>query len=189
MATARNATRQQERSRQLTERLDLAREIHERVLPRLFGVSLALSASQPLGDEERKRCRVEMQEAIGELRRALERPLAPLVRDTGTTLVEELERLPGALAIPVQIDWPPWLAARSGSEHCAEDRPRTPRRARGPVPGGGVRGRRVRVDPSGLALHAGAADLGRRADVAGGRPAPRGPLAHGRWQRHPSPAL
>ncbi len=123
---------------------------------------------------------VAMQEAIGELRRALERPLAPLVRDTGTTLAEELERLPGALAIPVQIDWPPWLAARSGSEHCADDRPRTPRRARGPVPGGGARGRADvcesirRASPS---LHAGAADLGRRADVAGGGPR-RGGLWH-----------
>ena len=58
VATARNATRQQERSRRLGERLDLAREIHERVLQRLFGVSLALSAEQPLEPAERERCRV-----------------------------------------------------------------------------------------------------------------------------------
>src|SRR5947209_8071604 len=56
VATARHATRQQERSRHLAERLGLAREIHERVLQRLFGVSLALSASQPLSAEERDRC-------------------------------------------------------------------------------------------------------------------------------------
>jgi GAF domain-containing protein len=42
VATARNATRQQERARRLGERIDLAREIHERVLQRLFGVGLAL---------------------------------------------------------------------------------------------------------------------------------------------------
>src|SRR5438105_8742192 len=69
VATARNATRQQERARRLSERLDLAREIHERVLQRLFGVSLALSAEQPLDPAERERCRTEMQEALADLRR------------------------------------------------------------------------------------------------------------------------
>jgi signal transduction histidine kinase len=98
VATARNATRQQERARRLSERIDLAREIHERVLQRLFGVSLALSASTPLGDEERERCRVEMQEALSDLRRALERPLAPVPAETGTTLAAELERVEGMLA-------------------------------------------------------------------------------------------
>ena len=48
VAAARNVTRQQERTRRLGERLDLAREIHESVLQRLFGVSLALGAEQPL---------------------------------------------------------------------------------------------------------------------------------------------
>ena len=47
---------------------------------------------------------VEIQEAIGELRRALERPLAPLPRETGTTLAEELERLRGEPGIPVRVD-------------------------------------------------------------------------------------
>jgi signal transduction histidine kinase len=98
VATARNATRQQERARQLSDRIDLAREIHERVLQRLFGVSLALSASTPLGDEQRDRCRVEMQEALSELRRALERPLAPEPAETGTTLAAELERVAGSLS-------------------------------------------------------------------------------------------
>jgi signal transduction histidine kinase len=106
VATARNATRQQERSRRLGERLGLAREIHERVLQRLFGVSLALSAEKPLSSEERERCRIEMQEAIGELRRALERPLAPIPLETGTTLAEELERVRGVQAAPVGVVWP-----------------------------------------------------------------------------------
>jgi signal transduction histidine kinase len=97
VATARNATRQQERARRLGERIDLAREIHERVLQRLFGVSLALSASTPLSDEERERCRVEMQQALSDLRRALERPLAPVPAETGTTLAAELERAESSL--------------------------------------------------------------------------------------------
>jgi signal transduction histidine kinase len=106
VATARNATRQQERARHLGERLGLAREIHERVLQRLFGVSLALSAEQPLGAAERERCRVEMQEAIGDLRRALERPLAPLPLETGTTLADELDRLQASETTRVEVHWP-----------------------------------------------------------------------------------
>jgi nitrate/nitrite-specific signal transduction histidine kinase len=106
VATARNATRQQERTRRLGERLDLAREIHERVMQRLFGVSLALSAETPLDHAERERCRVEMQEALSDLRRALERPLAPLPPETGTTLAAEVERLQAAPGPPVTVDWP-----------------------------------------------------------------------------------
>jgi nitrate/nitrite-specific signal transduction histidine kinase len=110
VATARNATRQQERARQLSERIDLAREIHERVLQRLFGVSLALSASTPLADDERERCRVEMQEALSDLRRALEKPLAPVPADLGThpptTLAAELERVAGSLpGQELRVSW------------------------------------------------------------------------------------
>jgi signal transduction histidine kinase len=106
VATARNATRQQERTRRLGERLELAREIHERVLQRLFGVSLALTAEAPLDPAQRERCRVEMQEAIGDLRRALERPLAPLPQETGTTLAAELERIAAIGRLPLELDWP-----------------------------------------------------------------------------------
>lgn len=105
VATARRATRQQERSQRLSERLALAREIHEQVIQRLFGVSLALSATQSLTGEGRERCRAETQTAIGELRRALDRPLAPTVRETGTTLAEELDRLRGALGTPMLVHW------------------------------------------------------------------------------------
>jgi signal transduction histidine kinase len=107
VATARNATRQQERTRHLGERLDLAREIHERVMQRLFGVSLALSAEPPLEAAERERCRVELQQALSDLRRALERPLAPLPPETGTTLAAEIERLRGTPGPPVEVRWPP----------------------------------------------------------------------------------
>ncbi|MGO9904063.1 MAG: GAF domain-containing sensor histidine kinase [Solirubrobacteraceae bacterium] len=109
VATARIATTQQEQSRRLGERLGLAREIHERVLQRLFGVSLALSAEQALDARERERCRTELQEAIRDLRAALERPLAPLRDDTGATLAEELERLQLAQSLPLHVSWPPEL--------------------------------------------------------------------------------
>ena len=105
VATARNATRQQERNRRLGERLELAREIHERVMQRLFGVSLALSAEKPLDGEERERCLAEMKEALSDLRRALERPLAPVPHETGTTLAAELSRLAEAPGPRVEVGW------------------------------------------------------------------------------------
>jgi signal transduction histidine kinase len=106
VATARNATRQQERNRRLGERLELAREVHERVLQRLFGVSLALGATKELDRDERERCRVEMQEALSDLRRALERPLAPLPPETASSLSAELERLRRSRAAVFNVDWP-----------------------------------------------------------------------------------
>ena len=105
VAAARNVTRSQERMRRLGERLDLAREIHESVLQRLFGVSLVLGAEQPLDRAERERCRIEMQEALADLRRALERPLAPLAPETGTTLGAELERVRKSPGVVVEVDW------------------------------------------------------------------------------------
>ena len=45
---ARIATRNQELAKQLQERIDLAREIHDGVIQRLFGVSMAFSADQEL---------------------------------------------------------------------------------------------------------------------------------------------
>ena len=52
-ASARIATRQQERARRLHERIELAREVHERVMHRLFGVSLVLSSEVALKPADR----------------------------------------------------------------------------------------------------------------------------------------
>jgi signal transduction histidine kinase len=105
VAAARNVTRQQERTRRLSDRLELAREVHERVLQRLFGVSLALSAEQPLDKAQRERCLVEMRGALRDLRRARERPLAALPPETGTTLAQELERVRRSPGMAVEVDW------------------------------------------------------------------------------------
>jgi signal transduction histidine kinase len=120
VATARNATRQQERSRRLGERLELAREIHERVMQRLFGVSLALSAEKALDRDERERCLVEMQEALSDLRSALERPLAPVSSDTGTTLAAEVARLVQTPGPKVQVVWPDEVAVPAEVEALAQ---------------------------------------------------------------------
>jgi signal transduction histidine kinase len=92
-AAARNATREHELAKRLSERIDFARDLHEVVVQRLFGVSLALSQPGPLSAEHRERAREEIQAALGELRSALQRPLASTSRATATTLHDELDRL------------------------------------------------------------------------------------------------
>jgi len=90
---ARIATRQSEKARQLEQRIDLAREIHDRVIQRLFGVSMALGSPDPLDGEAKRRVADEVQEALSDLRSAIQRPLGRESRYTETTLVEEVERL------------------------------------------------------------------------------------------------
>ena len=106
-ASARIATRQQDRAQRLAERIDLARRIHERAMQRIFGVSLALGSDQELTPEERARCRGEAQAALAELRTAIARPLAPVPRRTEATLREELDRLSHRYRdLAVEVSWP-----------------------------------------------------------------------------------
>jgi signal transduction histidine kinase len=92
-AMARVATRQHERAVALEARIDLAREVHEGVVQRLFGVSLALSGDQPFDEQTRRRCAEEVQAALSDLRVAMQRPLGRVVAATSTTLAEEVARL------------------------------------------------------------------------------------------------
>ena len=92
-AVSRIATSQAEKAQALEQRINLAREVHERVVQRLFGVSLALSADRSLSDEERLRCAAEVQAALTDLRTAVQRPLGRSARPTRTTLAKELTRL------------------------------------------------------------------------------------------------
>ncbi len=68
----------------------------------------------------RERCRIEMQEAIGDLRRALERPLAPLPPETGTTLADELARVSAAPGPPIEVRWPEGLTVPADLEPLAQ---------------------------------------------------------------------
>src|SRR5919197_2051216 len=90
---ARLATNQQARARQLQERIDLAREVHEGVIQRLFGVQLVFSSQAELSPEARERIAAELQAALFDLRRALQRPLGRIAPDTHATLLEEVARL------------------------------------------------------------------------------------------------
>jgi len=92
-AVVRIFSAQNENARQLEQRIDLAREIHEGVIQRLFGVSMALDGDGELPAAARVRCAVETQAALSELRAALQRPLGRAPRATGTTLIAEVQRL------------------------------------------------------------------------------------------------
>jgi signal transduction histidine kinase len=90
---ARMAANQQMESRQLQERIDLARDVHEGVIQRLFGVQLALASGRELSPQARERIGAELQAALGDLRAALQRPLGRSAPETQTTLLDEVRRL------------------------------------------------------------------------------------------------
>lgn len=92
-AAARHATHEHELARRLGERIDLARDLHEVVVQRLFGVSLALSGTGDLGATHRERAHAEIGLALGELREALQRTLTTTSRATEGDLRDELGRL------------------------------------------------------------------------------------------------
>ena len=92
-AATRMATREHERSRVLAERIDLAREVHDHAIQRLFGVALALAGEGELPDEDRARCAEEVERALAELRDAVQRPLAREGRPDNPGFEDELGRL------------------------------------------------------------------------------------------------
>jgi signal transduction histidine kinase len=95
-AVSRTVATQSAQARELRQRIDLARDIHEGVIQRLFGVSMALDGEGDLPAEARGRCAAETQSALHELRTALQRPLARAPRATRTTLIAEVRRLGAA---------------------------------------------------------------------------------------------
>ncbi len=92
-SVARNVATQVETGRQLRQRIDLAREVHEGVIQRLFGISMVLDGAGDLPHEVRARAASEIQAALGELREAIQRPLGRKSRATRTTFAAELKRL------------------------------------------------------------------------------------------------
>jgi signal transduction histidine kinase len=98
---------QAETARQLEHRIDLARDIHEGVIQRLFGVSMALDGGGDLPEAARSRCAREVQIALSDLRAALKRPLGRAPRQTKTTLCAEVQRFARAypeLGISLRMD-------------------------------------------------------------------------------------
>ena len=119
-AAARIATFEGERARELQHRIDMAREVHDGVVQRLFGVSLALDFDGDFPAEARRRAAAEIQLALGELKSLMQQPLGRTARPTPTTLAEELERLarsdtPPRIEATSPVDVPPELEALAQS--------------------------------------------------------------------------
>jgi signal transduction histidine kinase len=104
-ASVERATRQDERARRLNERIELTREIHDRAMQRLFGLTLALGSGQPLTAEERRTCHDQLQAVLVDLRRALGRPISSHERvpraSLGELVGKRAERTP-----ELSVDWP-----------------------------------------------------------------------------------
>src|SRR6202000_2080897 len=92
-ASARQATNKQAEARQLQERMDLAREVHDSVIQRLFGIQLVFSSQTELSPAARERIGAELQAALFDLRRALQRPLSRAAPETHTTVLDDGDRL------------------------------------------------------------------------------------------------
>jgi signal transduction histidine kinase len=147
-ASVRIATSQQGRARLLQARIDLAREIHERVVQRLFGLSLVLGSEGPLSEEVRRRCAEEMQAALADLRDALGRPLAPPSLDTGATLRDELARLGRHYKdLPLELHWEEGVEVPDGVEPLAQS-----------VLAEALRNADKHADPTSVRVHVGRSD-------------------------------
>jgi signal transduction histidine kinase len=92
-ASVEHSTEQREREQRLSERVELTRELHENAIQRLFGVALALGSERGLSAEERRRCQEELRSVVGDLRRALTRPVAAARSAPKASLREVIARL------------------------------------------------------------------------------------------------
>ena len=103
-ASVQQATIQRESARGLAERIDLIREIHDRVIQRLFGLVLVLGSEGELDAEQRQVCHDELREVLGELRGALGRPPRPQDRATTMSVRQVLDRI-GTIRDDLVVDW------------------------------------------------------------------------------------
>jgi signal transduction histidine kinase len=116
----RQATAQRERERMLLSRVELARDVHERVMQRLFGISMVLGTGGHLSLDDRERAAAEIESALGELRDALARSIEPTAEPSRTTLRAELERLGRQYKhLPLQVSWEEGAEVPQGLEPLA----------------------------------------------------------------------
>ncbi len=107
-ASVRTATRQQERAQRLSERIDLAREVHDSVIQRLFAVGMVLGADGELSPADRARCLEEVQQAVADLRIVVQRPLARTPEPADRTLAQTLARLTDQHPdLGLRVQWEP----------------------------------------------------------------------------------
>ena len=118
-ASVERATRRDERTAQLGERITLVREIHDRVMQRLFGLVLVLGSGEELSGRERATCHDELQAALGELRLALGRPISARGRPSGTTLRQLTDRR-AERTTELSVDWDEAVAIPERLEELAQ---------------------------------------------------------------------
>jgi signal transduction histidine kinase len=118
--TVREAASARARDALLLERIELAREVHESVMQRLFGVSMVLGSGRELSAEDGERSAAEVEAALSELRDALDRSLEPTSEPSRTTLRAELDRLGRQYkAVPLSVWWEPGADVPAGLEPLA----------------------------------------------------------------------
>jgi signal transduction histidine kinase len=91
-ASVERATIQREAARRLSDRISLIREIHERVIQRLFGLLLVMGSAEELDADRRRVCHDELREVLRELRSSLGSSLAPHAQRSTATTREILDR-------------------------------------------------------------------------------------------------
>ncbi len=104
-ATVERSTSNRERTRSLDSRIGMIREIHDEVVQRLFGLSLALGSDRPLTQEEQHRCGEEITAVLEQLRTALARPVTPR-EGMGPRPFRELVKW-FAQSDTIELDWEP----------------------------------------------------------------------------------
>lgn len=92
-ASTRLAADQRERAKLLAERVALARDVHDRVIQRLFALSLVLGSGERLGGDEQLRASGELRSALEELREVVQRTGEPARPAASATLTVEARRL------------------------------------------------------------------------------------------------
>jgi signal transduction histidine kinase len=120
-ASARIATRQQERAHQLSQHIELAREVHDSVMQRLFAVGLVLESDVPLAGDDRVRCAEQVHGARQDLAAAMQRPLERKPAPAAVALAEELAMLEATHAnVRVESDWKLGVAIAPAYESLAQ---------------------------------------------------------------------
>jgi signal transduction histidine kinase len=103
-ASVEQATIQREAARRLSDRISLIREIHERVIQRLFGLLLAMGSDEALTDERRAVCHDELRQVLQELRSSLGGSFAPHEGRGSSTVRQIVDRI-AAQRAEITVAW------------------------------------------------------------------------------------
>ncbi len=118
-ASVQQATVQGESARRLSDRVALTREIHERVIQRLFGLLLVFGSEEELTRDEKARCHDEIREVLRELRSSLGGLPGSQPQRSESTVREILDRAT-ANREEISVSWAPDVEVPPDLEHLAQ---------------------------------------------------------------------